>query len=200
MGRALMAANDPLRLSYTDNQRVTIAERLAAEIRVDGPRLWVASGYFAPSAWAVLGEALGQLEEFRLLLGKDLQLANLERPHEEARIADLVRQAIRNETELPTLASRDEAENVAALIAFLERHQARGEPVVKLWERDFLQRRRTCFASQSGLAAPTSPPAASRTTTSWSAGGRTAMSWPRSRRGSRATGTTRRGRATTQMS
>lgn len=146
-----MIENDPLRVSYTDNQRIKVAERLAAEIEMDPARLWVASGYFAPSAWAVLGEALGQLDEFRLLLGKDLQLANLERPHEEARIADLVRQAIRNETELPTLASRDEAENVATLIAFLERHQARGEPVVKLWEGDFLHAKAYLLRQSVGI-------------------------------------------------
>src|SRR5436309_3399499 len=114
-----MAIRDALSLSYTDNQRVTIADRLAAEIAEDPLRLWVASGYFAPSAWRVLGEALEKLSEFRLLLGKDYELANLERGHEEARIADLVRQAIRRETEPPGLATRDEAEGVAALVAFL---------------------------------------------------------------------------------
>lgn len=86
-----MAIRDALSLSYTDNQRVTIAERLAAEVVEDPARLWVASGYFAPSVWQVLGEALDRLSEFRLLLGKDYELANLERGHEEARIADLVR-------------------------------------------------------------------------------------------------------------
>lgn len=131
-----MAQTRPLTLSYTDNERISVAERLNAEIVEDATRLWVASGYFAPSVWGVLGEALGQLGAFRLLLGKDLALANLEQQHEEARIADLVRQAIRNETEPPRLASRAEAENVAELIDFLEKHGADGEAVVKLWEGD----------------------------------------------------------------
>src|SRR4051812_25046180 len=109
---------DPLRLNYSDNQRITVGDRVAAEIDDDATRLWVASGYFAPSVWGVLGRALSRLGTFRLLLGKDLQLANLERGHEEARIAELVRQAIRMETEPPGLASRSEAEGVAALIAF----------------------------------------------------------------------------------
>ena len=69
--------------------------------REDPRRLWVASGYFAPSVWAAIGDALDRVGEFRLLLGKDYELANLERGHEEARIADLVRQAIRDETEPP---------------------------------------------------------------------------------------------------
>ncbi len=129
-----MAEIDTLALSYSDNERLTVGARLAEEIAADPARLWVASGYFAPSVWQAVGDALERLEEFRLLLGKDFELANLERPHEEARIAELVRQAIRLETEPPGLVGRDEAEHVAALISFLEHHAARGEPVVKLWE------------------------------------------------------------------
>jgi hypothetical protein len=147
-----MAIRDALSLSYTDNQRVTIAERLVAEITEDPARLWVASGYFAPSVWHVLGEALERLTDFRLLLGKDYELANLERGHEEARIADLVRQAIRNETEPPGLATRDEAESVAALVEFLERVRATGEPVVKLWEGDgFLHAKAYLLRSSVGI-------------------------------------------------
>jgi Helicase conserved C-terminal domain/PLD-like domain/SNF2-related domain len=111
-----------------------VADRLAAEIAADPARLWVASGYFAPSVWQAVGDALQQIDEFRLLLGKDFELANLERPHEEARIADLVRQAIRRETEPPGLVARDDAEHVAALVRFLRRHAEGDEPVVKLWE------------------------------------------------------------------
>jgi hypothetical protein len=96
-----MAEIDTLALSYSDNERLTVGARLAEEIAADPARLWVASGYFAPSVWQAVGEALERLEEFRLLLGKDFELANLERPHEEARIAELVRQAIRRETEPP---------------------------------------------------------------------------------------------------
>ncbi|HLH66342.1 MAG TPA: SNF2-related protein, partial [Solirubrobacteraceae bacterium] len=93
------------------------------------------SGYFAPSAWQAVGEALDRVEDFRLLLGKDFEyVANLEAGKEEARIADLVAQAIRRESEPPGLVSRSEAEHVAALLAFLERQAQRGGPVVKLWE------------------------------------------------------------------
>src|SRR5665811_219702 len=116
------------------DRRLTVGARLAGEIAADPARLWVASGYFAPSVWSAIGEALEKLGEFRLLLGKDFELANLERPHEEARIAELVRQAIRRETEPPGLVGRNEAEHVAALVAFLDRHADSGDPVVKLWE------------------------------------------------------------------
>lgn len=131
-----MAATDALTLSYSDNQRLTVGARLAKEIEADPARLWVASGYFAPSVWGAVGEPLERLGEFRLLLGKDFELANLERAHEEARIAELVREAIRRDTEPPSLVRRDAAEHVAELVAFLERHAARGKPVVKLWEGD----------------------------------------------------------------
>jgi superfamily II DNA or RNA helicase len=147
-----MAIRDALSLSYTDNQRVTIAERLIAEITEDAARLWVASGYFAPSVWQALGEALERLSEFRLLLGKDYELANLELGHEEARIADLVGQAIRNETEPPGLASRDEAESVAALVSFLDRIRRNGEPAVKLWEGEgFLHAKAYLLRSSVGI-------------------------------------------------
>src|SRR5579875_3655780 len=119
MGGALMA--DSLELSYSDNSRLTVGERLAAEIAEDPRRLWIASGYFAPSAWQAVGHALEHVEDFRLLLGKDFEyVVNLEAGREEARIADLVAQAIRKESEPPGLVSRSEAEHVAALLAFLE--------------------------------------------------------------------------------
>lgn len=125
---------NPLKLSYTDNEVATVGARLAAEIEKNPRRLWVASGYFGASLWGAIGPALEQVAEFRLLLGKDYELANLDVGGEERRIAELVRQALRNETEPPRLASRDEAEAVAALVRFLERQRERGEPVVKLWQ------------------------------------------------------------------
>lgn len=132
-----MSEIDTLALSYSDNERLTVGARLAGEVALDPSRLWVASGYFAPSAWQVVGEALERVGEFRLLLGKDFEhLANLERGQEESRISDLVAQAISKESQPPGLLTRAEAEHVAALIAFLERHSERGEPVVKLWEGD----------------------------------------------------------------
>ena len=148
-------ASDPstLHVPYSDNDRYTVAQRLAAEIAHDPTRLWVASGYFAPSVWKVLGTSLDQLVEFRLLLGKDLELANLERGREEARIADLVLQAIRDATQPPSLVSRDEAEAVAALVAFLERHrETSDDPVVKLWDSgEFLHAKAFLLSGSVGI-------------------------------------------------
>jgi superfamily II DNA or RNA helicase len=129
-------ASDALSLSYTDNERVTVADRLAAEITDDPTRLWVASGYFAPSVWHTLGAALERVGDFRLLLGKDYELANLERGREEARIAQLVARAIEDDTQPPRLTTRDEAEAVAALVRFIEGHRESGDPVVQLWDGD----------------------------------------------------------------
>ncbi|MGO9181009.1 MAG: helicase-related protein [Candidatus Limnocylindrales bacterium] len=130
----MTSGKNPLKLSYTDNEIATVGARLGAEIDKDPRRLWVASGYFGASMWGAIGPALERLTEFRLLLGKDYQLANLDVGGEERRIGDLVRQALQQEAEPPRLATRDEAEHVAALIRFLERQKERDEPVVKLWE------------------------------------------------------------------
>jgi superfamily II DNA or RNA helicase len=147
-----MAVEKALHLSYTDNERVTVAERLIAEIRDDPARLWVASGYFAPSVWAAIGEALAEIEAFRLLLGRSVELAWADRAQEEARIAELVRTAIREETEPPHLARRADAENVASLVEFLERHRQLGEPVVKLWEDEsFLHAKAYILAGSVGI-------------------------------------------------
>jgi superfamily II DNA or RNA helicase len=120
--------------SYSDNDQFTVAARLVAEVNDDPTRLWVASGYFAPSVWGAIGSALSRLGEFRLLLGKDYEMANLERGREELRIAQLVARAIQDETQPPRLATRDEAEAVAELVEFIEHQRRGGEPVVKLWE------------------------------------------------------------------
>jgi len=141
-----------LRLSYTDNERTTVAERLIAEITQDPSRLWVASGYFAASVWSAVGEALDELREFRLLLGKDYELTGADVSKEEARIAELVRQAIRDETSAPRLPARSEAQEVADLIAFLKRHREDGRPVVKLWaDRDFLHAKAYILAESVGI-------------------------------------------------
>ena len=144
--------HDILGLSYTDNDHVTVAQRLAAEIASDPSRLWVASGYFAVSVWAALAEALGKLADFRLLLGKDYQLTGTDVSGEAAHIAELVRQALTKETTDPRLPARSEAEEVAELIEFLSRHHAAGSPVVKLWgDHDFLHAKAYILAHSVGI-------------------------------------------------
>jgi superfamily II DNA or RNA helicase len=143
---------DVLGLSYTDNDRVTVARRLAAEIDTDASRLWVASGYFAVSVWSALADALGRLDDFRLLLGKDYELTGTDVSKQGAHIADLVRQALVDETAKPRLPARSEAEEVAELIDFLVRHHTDGHEVVKLWgDRDFLHAKAYILAHSVGI-------------------------------------------------
>lgn len=152
MGRAVNAGDSPFRISYTDNAAVTVADRVRAELARDPSRLWVASGYFGASMWGAIGSTLQHVHRFRLLLGKDYELAQLELGSEERRIADLVQQAIRVETEPPRLATRDEAEAVAALVAFLEEQRQAGESVVKLWEGEgFLHAKAYLTGSSVGI-------------------------------------------------
>src|SRR3954454_24836865 len=100
---------DPLDLSYSDNDRLTVADRLVAEIADDSARLDVVSGYFAPSVWAAVGDALDRVGDFRLLIGKDHELDRLDTRREAANVERLVRAAVRQETEPEGLADRDEA-------------------------------------------------------------------------------------------
>jgi superfamily II DNA or RNA helicase len=148
-----MTAPDPLQLSYSDNYRLTVGARLAAEILADPSHLDVVSGYFAPSVWAAVGEALSRLGEFRLLIGKDHELGRLDRDQETANVEALVRASIRQETEPEGLAARDDAEGVAALIAFLEhQREASRDEVVKLWRGSgFLHAKAYILAGSVGI-------------------------------------------------
>lgn len=140
--------DDLLAASYSDNHRQTVAKRLAAEIAEDPTRLWVCSGYFAVSVWQALAEALDKVEDFRLLLGKDYQYGAVDPAQEEKRLADLVQQAIRDGTEPERLVGRADAEQVAELVGFLERHQD-DEPAVKLWEGQGFLHAKAYLLSQS---------------------------------------------------
>jgi len=143
--------DDLLAASYSDNHRQSVADRLTAEISEDPSRLWVCSGYFAVSVWQALAKALHQVQDFRLLLGKDYQYGAAEPGREEQRLAELVQQAIRRNTEPERLIGRADAEQVAELVAFLERHQD-GEPAVKLWEgQGFLHAKAYLLAHSVGI-------------------------------------------------
>ncbi|MBZ0275777.1 MAG: hypothetical protein K8I60_06515, partial [Anaerolineae bacterium] len=48
----------------------------------------IASGFFEPGVWHMLGDALSQLESFRLLLGRPPEVVN---PDENAGVIDLRR-------------------------------------------------------------------------------------------------------------
>ncbi|MGD9734757.1 MAG: SNF2-related protein [Solirubrobacterales bacterium] len=124
---------DPLSLPYSDNEVALVAERLRAEIADDPDRLDVASGYFAPSVWSALGDALDAIGRFRLLLGTDHELKALTPLQESANIEALVQAAIDQDTQPPGLVGPQEAAALAALIAFLERQRKANGEVVRLW-------------------------------------------------------------------
>ena len=118
--------------SYADNDEITMAQRLAAEIADGAPeRLDVASGYLAVSVWDTVGDALENLSAFRLLIGKDWELVRT-REDEEADIAHLVEQAIRDESQPPRLPVPADAAAMAGFIRFLERDSSE----VKAWRGD----------------------------------------------------------------
>jgi superfamily II DNA or RNA helicase len=148
-----MSARDPLAPSYSDNHRLTVGDRLSAEIAADPTRLHVVSGYFSPTVWTAVGPALERLTEFRLLIGKDHELVRLAPGKEAEQISLLVRAAIRRETEPQGLADRDDAERLAALIAFLERQRERGYgEVVRLWQgKGFLHAKAYILAGSVGI-------------------------------------------------
>jgi superfamily II DNA or RNA helicase len=137
---------------YSDNDSVSVAERLAAEIENDPSRLDVATGYFEPSAWAAVGEAVSKVGSFRLLLGKDHELDNLSPGGESANIEALVRASIATDTQPEGLITRDNAVAVAELIAFLEAQHAEGNEVVKLWRGEgFLHAKAYILAGSMGI-------------------------------------------------
>lgn len=140
--------NDALNLGYSDNEKVTVGDRLRAEIE-DGERtLDVASGYLSPSVWVTVGGAFSSLEHFRLLLGKDYELDRVSRAQVEADIADLVAQALRDETEPPRLPERRDAEAIRGFIEFLERDGVE----VKAWRGEgFLHAKAYIFEASAGV-------------------------------------------------
>lgn len=120
MGGAM--TNPALQIPYADNDRVTMADRIAAEVEAGNPkRLDVASGYLSVSVWGAIGQTLARLERVRLLLGKDWELRAQSAREAEADIASLVEDSLRDETQLPRLPTPEDAAEVQQLIAFLER-------------------------------------------------------------------------------
>jgi superfamily II DNA or RNA helicase len=82
----------------------------------------IASGFFEPAVWGMLGEALKRLSAFRLILGRPPELVN---PDEDAGIIDLrrfYRDRLRDDLEQLPL-SRDYARLIDSLTAFLRQEQ-----------------------------------------------------------------------------
>ncbi|GIU98080.1 MAG: hypothetical protein KatS3mg013_1883 [Actinomycetota bacterium] len=138
---------DPFALDYSDNDKVTVADRLAAEIRDDPRKLDVATGFLTPSVWGIVGGPLSELGSFRLLLGKDFELAKQGREREEEDIRELVRQALVDDTQPPRLPLEEDAANMQGLIDFL----ARDTSDVRVWTEGFLHAKAYLLAKSVGV-------------------------------------------------
>jgi superfamily II DNA or RNA helicase len=125
---------DPFNLDYSDNDKVTVADRLAAEIRDERAKLDVATGFLTPSVWGILGGPLTELGSFRLLLGKDFELAQQGREREEEDIRALVREALIDDTQPPRLPLEEDAANIHGLLELLRRDTSD----VRVWTEGFL--------------------------------------------------------------
>ena len=144
MGRALGWAD----LQYSDNEQVTVARRLVGELAVDARRLDVATGYFTPGVWSALDQALAGVGRFRLLLGKDFQLAGAGRGLEEEAIQELVRRALAGALE-PGWPSAGEAHVTQAWLSFLDRPDQ--EVDVRVWTEGFLHAKAYLLEQSAGV-------------------------------------------------
>jgi hypothetical protein len=138
---------DPFGLSYSDNDSVNVADRLAAEIRDNGSQLDVATGFLTPSVWSIIGGPLLELGSFRLLLGKDFEMMQQSREDEEADIRHLVREAIRDDTQPPELPAEQDAANIEGFVRFLRQDLAD----VRVWAEGFLHAKAYILAKSVGV-------------------------------------------------
>jgi superfamily II DNA or RNA helicase len=116
----------------TDDDR-KMYEILRQMIAHGEKRLDIASGYFEPAVWRMLGQALQSLDTFRLLLGRPPELVN---PNPDLGLIDLrrfYRDRLRGDLEQLPL-NRDYAHLVDALIAFLSQDQVQ----VRYFNGEFL--------------------------------------------------------------
>lgn len=139
---------DVRKAALTDNQDLPkVADRISAEIKSGAKTLDVVTGYIAPSAWAVLGDALKGLDHARILLGKDYQLAPPSTAAESADIRSLVQDAIRNDGQPPQLPKTSDAAAVHAALEFLRRDGVE----VKVWTDGFLHAKTYILPNTAGV-------------------------------------------------
>jgi superfamily II DNA or RNA helicase len=121
--------------ALTDNTYLPkVADRLRAEIEGGAQSLDIVTGYIAPSAWAILGDALASVAHTRILLGKDYQLAPPSSDQQARDIRALVDQAIRDEGQPPALPTTSEAAAIHSALLFLRRDDVE----MKVWTDGFL--------------------------------------------------------------
>lgn len=139
MSASTNTSTDIRAVPYADNDEITVADRLSAEIGTGATDLSIVSGYFSPGVWKLVGNALEEVTKFRLLLGKDHELDQVSTGEETRNIERLVRSAIRKDAEPQRLITPRDATEIAGLIGFLERMRTEaddGDEVVKLWRGD----------------------------------------------------------------
>lgn len=105
---------------YVDNTQQKLYQVLASLILEGSQReLDVASGFFEPDVWRLLGEALSQLKAFRLLLGRPPELENSNPDHGIIDLRQFYRRKLQSNLEEMPL-NRAYAEQIDQLIAFLQ--------------------------------------------------------------------------------
>lgn len=149
MGSAL-TGRSRFALDYSDNEQVTVADRLVEEMEQDLSRLDVATGYLSPEVWSILGHSLTKIRRFRLLLGKDYELENRRtRSSVEHEVATLVRWALTQDLQQTPLPTPQEAEAVRGFLAFLARPDA--EVDVRVWPEGFLHAKAYILNATAGV-------------------------------------------------
>jgi superfamily II DNA or RNA helicase len=152
MGRQMKTVDpksiSPKTAALTDNNFLPkVADRLRADLDGGGKPLDIVTGYIAPSAWAVLGDALEKAGPTRILLGKDFQLAPQDATAEETDIRKLVLQALRREGQPPQLPTESDAKAIEQALAFLRRDDV----AVKLWTDKFLHAKAFILPGTAGV-------------------------------------------------
>ena len=129
---------------FTDNEHFKLSETLAAIIRDKGQRdLDIATGFFSPDVWRILGTSFGQLETLRLMLGKEPDMPQKRRGLELQRY---FRQRLRAELEGQELESA-RSRMVDELVAFLRRDSVE----VRLFDDPFCTPRLICLTITASL-------------------------------------------------
>lgn len=135
--------------ALTDNTHLPkVADRIRAEIEAGAEiPLDIVTGYIAPSAWGVLGEALKAVGHTRILLGKDYQLAPPSTEREARDIRALFEEALRSEGEPKGLPTQSEATSVRTALDFL----GRDDVEVKVWTDGFLHAKAYLLPQTAGV-------------------------------------------------
>lgn len=125
---------------YTDNEKFHLSTVLRDLIEVYEEReADIATGFFSPSVWGVLGSTLEQLESLRLMLGKEPDLPLEKRG---LKLVQYYRRKLKEELEGSRLDSA-RVRDIDALIAFLGRDSVQ----VRLFNDPFLHAKAYIFSS-----------------------------------------------------